>query len=125
MDSKYHVRLLAMARLGLLPIEIEEGRWRGVRREERLCALGCGVVGDMHHFLNRCAALATDGVGALDRHNTELENTKSPLFFWRAKTASSSAGGGSARVSSEGSEQYQKIRQTRRMTQCKPTWMPN
>ena len=60
-----HVRLLAMARLGLLPIEMEEGRWHGIRREERLCALGCGVVGDMHHFLNRCAALATDGVGAL------------------------------------------------------------
>ena len=40
-DSKYHVRLLAMARLGLLPIEMEEGRWRGIRREERLCALGC------------------------------------------------------------------------------------
>ena len=86
-DSKYHVRLLAMARLGLLPIEIEEGRWRGIRREERLCALGCGVVGDMHHFLNRCAALATDGVGALDRHSTELENTKSPPFFWRAKSS--------------------------------------
>ena len=84
-DSKYHVRLLAMARLGLLPIEIEEGRWRGIRREERLCALGCGVVGDMHHFLNTCAALTTDGVGALDRYSTELESTKSPLFYWRAK----------------------------------------
>ena len=84
-DSKYHVRLLAMARLGLLPIEMEEGRWHGICREERLCALGCGVVGDMHHFLNSCAALATDGVGALDRHSTESENTGSPLFFWRAK----------------------------------------
>ena len=31
------------------------------------------------------APLTTDGVGALDRHNAELENTGSPLFFWRAK----------------------------------------
>ena len=84
-DSKYHVRLLAMARLGLLPIEMEEGRWRGIRREERLCTLGCGVVGDLHHFLNTCAALTTDGVGALDRYSTELESTKGPLFFCRAK----------------------------------------
>ena len=43
------------------------------------------MVGDLHHFLNTCAALTTDGVGALDRYSTELESTKSPLFFWRAK----------------------------------------
>ena len=86
-DSEQHVRLLAMARLGLLPIEIEEGRWRGIPRGGWLCLLGCGLVGDIHHFLNRCAALTTGGVGALDCRNTESEITESPFFFWRAKAS--------------------------------------
>ena len=39
-DSKHHARLLAMARLGILPLEIEVGRWQQKPREERFCSLG-------------------------------------------------------------------------------------
>ena len=84
-DSKHHVRLLAMARLGLLPLEIEEGRWHGIPREKRLCKLGCGVVGDLRHFLNYCSPLTVGDVGALNRYSAEAENSGSRLFFWRAK----------------------------------------
>jgi len=84
-DSKHHVRLLAMARLGLLPLEIEEGRWHGIPREKRLCKLGCGVVGDLRHFLNYCSPLTVGDVGALNRYSAEAENSGCRLFFWRAK----------------------------------------
>ena len=84
-DSKHHVRLLAMARLGLLPLEIEEGRWHGIPREERLCKLGCGAVGDLRHFLSCCSALTVGDVRALSRYSAEAENSESRLFFWRAK----------------------------------------
>ena len=84
-DSKHHVRLLAMARLGLLPLEIEEGRWHGIPREKRLCKLRCGVVGDLRHFLNYCSPLTVGDVGALNRYSAEAENSGSRLFFWRAK----------------------------------------
>ena len=76
-----------MARLGLLPLEIEVGRWQGIPREERLCKLGCGVftVGDLPHFLDGCAALTTDRVGSLSRYSAEAKSTGNLLFFWRAK----------------------------------------
>ena len=55
-NSKYHVRLLAMARIGTLPIETETGRWvtPPVPKEERLCTFGCGCVGNTDHFLHGC-----------------------------------------------------------------------
>ena len=85
-DSKHHARLLAMARLGLLPIEIEEGRWHGIPREERKCKLGCNTIGDMGHFLRECFALNVDRIPALDRGGAEAAATSqslSPFFFWR------------------------------------------
>ena len=57
-SSKYHVRLLAMARLGLLPIEIETGRWHKIEKSQRLCKDCNGQLGDMEHFLCKCTALA-------------------------------------------------------------------
>ena len=59
-DDRYHVRLLALTRLNLLPIEVESGRWSApvIPREERLCSLGCGCVGDQSHFLRGCSVLA-------------------------------------------------------------------
>ena len=71
-DSKHHARLLAMARLGLLPIEIEEGRWYGIPREERKCKLGCNTIGDMGHILRECIALNVDRIPALDRSGAEV-----------------------------------------------------
>ena len=74
-----------MARLGLLPLEIEEGRWHGIPREERLCKFGCGAVGDLRHFLNCCSPLTVGDVGALNRYSAEAEDSGSRLFLWRAK----------------------------------------
>ena len=85
-DNKYHARLLAMARLGLLPIEIEEGRWHGIPREERKCRLGCNEIGDMRHFLRECSALCSECVPALDRSGAEKAAASRSLrefVFWR------------------------------------------
>ena len=57
-DSRFHWRLLAMTRLGVLPIEIETGPWHGVPREQRGCSLGCDHIGDTAHFLHRCEHIA-------------------------------------------------------------------
>ena len=72
MDDRYHVRMLAMTRLGLLPLEVETGRWGAyVEREQRVCSFGCGCVGDTQHFLVECRGLETkpvDGVYGVDGH---------------------------------------------------------
>ena len=86
-DNKYHARLLAMARLGLLPIEIEEGRWHGIPREARKCRLGCNEIGDMKHFLRECSALCSECVPALDRSGAEKAAASRSLrefVFWRS-----------------------------------------
>ena len=66
-DDRYHVRLLALTRLNLLPIEMESGRWTApvIPREERLCSLGCGCVGDQAHFLRVCGALAQSPIDSV------------------------------------------------------------
>ena len=62
-DDRYHVRMLALTRLGLLPLEVETGRWgEYVEREQRLCQLGCGCVGDTRHFLGECRQLTAPPV---------------------------------------------------------------
>ena len=83
-DSKYHVRLLAMTRLGTLPVEIETGRWENKPRAERLCRLGCNEVGDVAHFMVRCAALSTERVPSLAR-SAVTTGASSPLCYWRAQ----------------------------------------
>ena len=55
--------MLALTRLGLLPLEVETGRWgEYVEREQRLCQLGCGCVGDTRHFLGECRQLTAPPV---------------------------------------------------------------
>ena len=58
LESTFHARLLAMTRLGVLPIEFEIGRWYGIPREQRGCSLGCDHIGDTAHFLHRCEHIA-------------------------------------------------------------------
>ena len=75
-----------MARLGLLPIEIEEGRWYGIPRKERKCKLGCNTIGDLGHFLRECIALNDDRIPAFDRTGAEVvaaSQSLSLFFFWR------------------------------------------
>jgi hypothetical protein len=52
--EKHQVRLMAMARLGLLPVEDETGRWDKTPKEERVCN-DCGKeLGTVEHFLTGC-----------------------------------------------------------------------
>jgi len=47
--------VLAKLRSGVLPLEIETGRWRGVPADERLCMLcNDGSVEDEYHFVLEC-----------------------------------------------------------------------
>ena len=61
-SSRHHVRLLAMARLGLLPIEEETGRWHNIPREERWCTHCPGALGTCRHFLRECTRLTAEPV---------------------------------------------------------------
>ena len=53
--DRYDKSLLSQFRYGILPLEIETGRYRGVERENRVCTL-CneGVIEDQIHFALRC-----------------------------------------------------------------------
>ena len=80
-DSKLHVRLLATARLGLLPSEIEMGRWHNVARENRLRSFGCQKGGDLDHFLHGCSALNSEAIAPRERDAADSTND-SPYFFF-------------------------------------------
>ena len=82
-DNKFHARLLAMTRLGLLPIEIETGRWHGIPRAERLCRLCGNCIGDTKHFLHGCEKLTAERVTSLESKATYTEARGNELFFWR------------------------------------------
>ena len=54
-------RILAQLRGGTARLEIETGRWRGVKREERFCK-NCqsGEVENVEHWLLRCTGMAEE-----------------------------------------------------------------
>jgi hypothetical protein len=53
--SKYYRSLFAQFRAGILPLQVEVGRFRGLPLEERLCVLcPLGLVEDEYHFLCVC-----------------------------------------------------------------------
>ena len=74
---------MLVPRLGRLPIEIETRRWSGIPKVERLCGLGCGVIGDTNHFLRGCKAITADRVMTLYCFETRKQAVRSPFFFWR------------------------------------------
>ena len=82
-DSRFHWRLLAMTRLGILPIEIETGRWHGILREQRQCSLGCDHIGDTAQFLHGCEHITTERVSSLNRYESTHDAAKNPLRYWR------------------------------------------
>ena len=82
-DSKFHARLLAMTRLGILPIEIETGRWHCIPREQRVCSLGCGKIGDTKHFLHGCAYIEAEQIDALNHYAPTNYDAENPLRHWR------------------------------------------
>ena len=72
-----------MTRLGLLPIEIETGRWHGVPREQRICSLGCGKIGDAQHFLNGCEYIEAARIDSLNRYAPRHTAATNLLRHWR------------------------------------------
>ena len=80
-DSKFHARLLAMTRLGVLPIEIETGRWHGVPREQKQCSLGCDHLGDTAHFLHGCEHTTTARISSLNRYESTHDAEKKTLRY--------------------------------------------
>ena len=79
-SNTFHVRLIAMIRLGLLPVEVERGRWNKVPRDQRVCE-ACGAeLGSIDHFLTRCKALpagcADPDYGQLWTHLSTAHNPK-------------------------------------------------
>ena len=72
-----------MTRLGLLPLEIESGRWHGLPREQRLCSFGCGTIGDTNHFLHGCTHIAGKQIDSLNRYATLRNAAANPLRYWR------------------------------------------
>ena len=54
--SKYQRSLFSQFRCGILPLEIETGRFRNIPLGERICKLcGSGCVEDEIHFLCECS----------------------------------------------------------------------
>ncbi len=53
--DRYDKSLLSQYRYGILPLEIETGRYRGLDREHRICTL-CneGMIEDQIHFTFKC-----------------------------------------------------------------------
>ena len=72
-DNKFHAHLIAMARLGLLSVENETGRWQGIPRSERICQICCNGIGDTKHFLHECEGLTTELVESLESKATYEE----------------------------------------------------
>ena len=70
----------AMTRLGILPIEIETGRWEGIDRSE-LCKFDAckGKLGDTCHFLNECVGLKTKTIETIWR----CPDNCTPGVWWR------------------------------------------
>ena len=52
--SKYHRSLLAQFRCGILPIEVELGRFRNIDLENRICPMCHSDVEDEFHLLSLC-----------------------------------------------------------------------
>ena len=61
-DRKFHARPLACTRLGVLPIEIETGRWNSTPQAELLCNVGCRKLGDLSHFLHGSGVTTATGM---------------------------------------------------------------
>ena len=104
-----------MTRVGLLPLEIEDGRCRSIPREERLCKFNREMIGDVSHFLNGCAALTIVTVPSLEWHSVALANTIARIRFGARRRASSSADRVSEHRQSKAYNRSPKIQQMHKM----------
>ena len=67
--KKYHRSLLAQFRCGILPLQIEVGRYRNISLCQRLCPICKLSVEDEIHFLCQCPAYAEPRVALYRRAN--------------------------------------------------------
>ena len=55
--DRYDKSLLSQFRYGILPLEIETGRYKNLKREQRFCTIcNCGAIEDQIHFAFYCSA---------------------------------------------------------------------
>lgn len=59
LGNRYHAQLVSKCRLGLLPVEVETGRWQRIPipREGRVCEVCRQSVGTGRHFAEECTEL--------------------------------------------------------------------
>ena len=76
-------RLGAELRAGCCKLEVEMGRWRGIKRDDRICKL-CGEgIEDEKHFLTICTKLDLHRVWMREEENLENlnEDEKSDMIL--------------------------------------------
>jgi hypothetical protein len=66
---------VAQLRSGILPLQVEVGRWNGIPIEERTCLLcNLGLVEDECHFLFECYKFHDERINLFTQLNVNLEN---------------------------------------------------
>ncbi len=78
--DRYDKSLLSQFRYGILPLEIETGRYKNLKREQRLCTIcKCGAVEDQIHFAFYCSAYQ-------EMRDEFIETCKDRLTGWHVLT---------------------------------------
>jgi hypothetical protein len=81
MNRKYR-SMIAQLRSGVLPLEIETGRWRGTQLENRICQLcQVGCVEDEAHFLFSCNFYSNERLLFFQRIHTNFDNFSTAKKF--------------------------------------------
>ena len=90
-------RILTKLRGGTAELQVEVGRWRGLKREERKCT-NCdgGEVEDVKHFLMRCKAWNREREGLVEKmkkvagfDEAEEERNVAWRLIWHAELSPS------------------------------------
>jgi len=82
--------VLARLRAGVLPLEIETGRWRAIPADERFCKL-CGnhEIEDESHFIFKCSIYSFDRASFFTKIEEEIPgfNSKTEVDKWNCLTS--------------------------------------
>ncbi len=78
--DRYDKSLLSQFRYGILPLEIETGRYKNLKREQRLCTIcNCGAIEDQIHFAFYCSAYE-------EIRDEFIETCKDRMIGWHVLT---------------------------------------
>ena len=81
MNRKYR-SVIAQLRSGILPLEIETGRWKGTELNNRICQLcSSGCVEDEAHFLFTCDFYAEERLSFIQQYCTDLNDLDTSQKF--------------------------------------------